>query len=274
VPLATGSGINIYWTRRGSGSPVLLIMGLSFTHEMWFRLTPALLGAGYETVLFDNRGMGRSETPPGPYRIRDMAKDAIAVLDASGIESAHVVGASMGGMIAQELAIRYPERVKTLLLGCTSYSGLRTWPKWSYAPPVRFSWATRMERERALRRMLYADTTPEERIEEDLVVRSKCSWTYNGFWNQLAGVLMWSSFRRLPHINVPSMVIHGDQDRLIPPRNGRVLASRIPGAQFELIQDAGHILATDQPEECCRLMLEFLASHPDKADRTVSRVID
>ena len=267
MPITATSGINIYWTRRGSGSPVLLIMGLSFTHEMWFRLTPALLGAGYETLLFDNRGMGRSETPRGPYRIRDMAKDAVAVLDAAGIQSAHIIGASMGGMIAQELALFYPERVKTLMLGCTSCRGLGTWPKWSYAPSVRSSWASRMERERAFRRILYADTTPDERIEEDLLVRSKCSWTYNGFWNQLAGILMWSSFRRLPRIDVPTLIIHGDQDRLIPSRHGRVLASRIPRAHFELIKDAGHILSTDQPEVCCRLMLDFLLYCGDGANR-------
>ena len=265
------NGVRIYWDQLGSGPPVLLIMGLSFTHEMWFRITPALLRAGYRAIVFDNRGMGRSDTPSGPYTMCEMAWDAVSVLDAAGVESAHVIGASMGGMIAQELAIRYPARVKSLLLGSTSYSGLfGSWPKWRYLPRMYWS-SSPMERERAMRRMLYADTTPDNRVEEDLHIRAECSWSYRGFWNQLAGILMWSSFRKLPQIKAPTAVIHGDQDRLIPPRNGRVVASRIPGARFHLVKNAGHILTTDQTEECCELMLAFLQSSGSDRHRTRAR---
>ena len=268
MPFTLASGTRIYWTKRGEGPPVLLIMGLSFTHEMWFRLTPALLDAGYQTILFDNRGMGRSDTPPGPYRMRHMALDAVAVLDAAEVESAHVIGASMGGMIAQELAIRFPGRVRALLLGCTSSSGLfGRWPEWRYVPGLQIPRSASADRERAFRRMLYADTTPDERVEEDIAVRCRCSWTPKGFWSQLAGILLWSSFRNLPRITSQTLVIHGDHDRLIPPWNGRMVASRIPGARFHLVENAGHILTTDQPEQCNRLMLDFLAEHRDREER-------
>ena len=100
-----------------------MIMGLSFTLDMWFRITPAL-SKRYRLILFDNRGVGRSDTPRGPYSIRQMADDAVAVMEAAGVSSAYVMGASMGGMIAQELALRYPERVRALLLGCTSGGAL------------------------------------------------------------------------------------------------------------------------------------------------------
>src|SRR5262252_10276559 len=115
-------GAKIYWDEQGEGEPVLLIMGLGYPSDMWYRTRP-LLSARYRTITLDNRGVGRSGMPPGPYPIALMASDAAAVLDASGHESAHVYGVSMGGMIAQEFALQYPERVRSLILGCTASGG-------------------------------------------------------------------------------------------------------------------------------------------------------
>ena len=259
MPYALNKNVRLYWEEHGSGPPVLLIMGLSFTHEMWFRLLPAL-SARYRAISFDNRGMGRSDCPSGPYSIRRMAQDAATVMDAAGASSAHVVGASMGGMIAQELALRSPKRVRSLLLACTSHSGLfGAWPHFRYAPHIqRVRRATRAEREHALRRFLYATSTPPERIDEDVRVRCQCAWNHRGFWSQLAGILAWSAYGRLPRIKVPTVVIHGAEDHLVPPENGRVVASRIPSARFHLMPDAGHLLMTDQPELCTEMLLDFL----------------
>jgi len=224
---------------------------------MWFRVLPILSGR-YRTIFFDNRGMGRSDAPRGPYRMRLMAQDAAAVLDAAGVPAAHVIGASMGGMIAQELALCHPHRVLSLLLGCTSYGGLLArWPDLSKA---------RMSREAALIPLLYSPSTPRELIEEDFRVRAQARWTNRGFWGQFGGILMWNSYRRLPRIKVPTLVVHGEEDRLVKPANGRVVAKRIPGARFELIPKAGHILVTDQLEACVGLMLEFLGEKTRKAD--------
>ena len=251
-------GAKLYWEESGKGEPMLMIMGLSFTHEMWFRVLPHL--ASFRTITFDNRGVGRSSLPPGPYSILTMAEDAMAVLDAAGHESAHVVGASMGGMIAQEVALRFPHRVRTLTLGCTTYSGLFCrWPRFSRGPGFRWlRTSDRVLRERSLRHMLYAADTPDERIEEDIRVRCECAWNMKGVLNQLAGILMWNSYGRLPSIKIPTLVMHGDEDHLLPPQNGRVVASRIPGAQFELIPKAGHVLTTDQPELTVKHLLKFL----------------
>jgi 3-oxoadipate enol-lactonase len=257
MPYIENRGARLYWTECGSGAPILLIMGLSFTHEMWFRVVPELAGE-YRMILLDNRGMGRSEVPRGPYTIPLMASDAVAVLDAAQVDAAHVIGASMGGMIAQELALRRRERVRSLMLGSTSSRALfGKWPQFQYGPRA-WRGRSREERERALRRLLYADSTPIERIEQDWRVRCACAWCYQGFLNQFAGILMWSAHRRLPRLEVPTLVLHGDQDRMVPPENGRVLASRIPGARFELIRDAGHIMITDQPEACVRAIRRFL----------------
>jgi pimeloyl-ACP methyl ester carboxylesterase len=117
----------------------------------------------------------------------------------------------------------------------------------------------RVSREKALIPLLYSPSTPMELIEEDLRVRSQCRWSYRGFWGQFGGVLLWNSYRRLPRIQAPTLVVHGADDKLVPPANGRVVAKRIPGARFELLPKAGHVLLTDQLEACVGLMMDFLA---------------
>ncbi len=259
MPYVNNRGASIYWEEQGSGPPVLLIMGLSFTHEMWFRVLP-WLAASYRTILFDNRGMGLSSVPRGPYSMSQLAEDAMAVLDAAQVSAAHIIGASMGGMISQEIALRFPQRVLSLLLGCTSYGGLfARWPDLSRRPrKLPLAEDSVLDRELAIAPLLYSDGTPFEKILEDIQLRCRCNWTYKGFWNQFAGILLWNSYLRLPRIRIPTLVVHGDEDRLIPPQNGRVVASRIPGARFEMIRNAGHILTTDQPEVCAKLLLDFL----------------
>jgi pimeloyl-ACP methyl ester carboxylesterase len=111
MPFAENHGVRIYWDEQGQGEPLLMIMGLGYTAHMWYRARP-LCAVHYRTVAFDNRGVGRSDVPPGPYSIELMASDAAAVLDAAAVRSAHVLGVSMGGMIAQEFALQYPERVQ------------------------------------------------------------------------------------------------------------------------------------------------------------------
>lgn len=264
MPYAANEGATLYWEEHGSGPPVVLIMGLSFTLEMWFRVLPALV-ASYRVILFDNRGMGRSSVPRGPYSIRQMARDTAAVMDAADVQNAHILGASMGGMVAQELALSFPHRVRSLLLACITHGGfLSRWPVLSRLPRgIPWSKSERIDRERSAIPLLYADTTPIERIEEDLHLRCSCQWTGQGFLNQLAAILVWTSYRRLPRIQAPTIVLHGNQDRLVPPVNGRVVAKRIPGAQFRTIENAGHVLTTDQPEICTELLLEFLKQCPD-----------
>ena len=116
MPFADNAGTKIYWEESGTGEPLLLIMGLGYPHDMWHRTRP-VVSSHYRTILFDNRGVGKSDLPPGPYSIAQMAADAAAVLDAAGVEKANVFGVSMGGMIAQEFALNYPQRVNRLVLG-------------------------------------------------------------------------------------------------------------------------------------------------------------
>jgi len=172
MPHVDSNGASIYWETRGAGEPLLLVMGLGVTLEGWSRLG-GVLAEHYRTILFDNRGTGRSTVPPGPYSIETMAADAAAVLDAAGVARAHVFGMSMGGMIAQEFTLRCPDRVASLILGCTAPGGRDAVPA---SREVITALAARqsMTREQAMWAMapyIYDAATPRTLIEEDFARR-------------------------------------------------------------------------------------------------------
>ncbi|MGA7410556.1 MAG: alpha/beta fold hydrolase [Bryobacteraceae bacterium] len=268
---ADNAGTRLYWEEQGEGEPILMIMGLSFTLDMWFRITP-VLSKRYRLILFDNRGVGRSDTPRGPYSMRQMADDAVAVMEAAGVSSAYVMGASMGGMIAQELALRYPKRVRALLLGCTSGGALGSkLPHFRRLPITIGSAKTYEEREWLFSPLIYADSTPKERIEEDIQVRLRYPQLPAGFYSQFAAILAWSSYRRLHQIEAPTLVMHGDEDRLVPMENGLRVARRIRHAQFVKVPGAGHVISTDQPEIVDDAVLRFLSMLAVPADATQRR---
>lgn len=257
------NGARIYWTEQGSGEPLLLIMGLGYPHEMWYRVAP-VLAERYHVIMFDNRGVGRSDVPPGPYPIATMAADARAVLDAAGIDRAHVFGVSMGGMIAQEFALQNPQRVGALVLGCTACGGPQATPARPEVIVALMARAT-MSAEEAIRVMvpyIYDDATPRERIEEDLDLRRRTLPTAAGYLAQVQGIMAWESYSRLAQINRATLVIHGETDKLVPPENGRLIAATIPGAQLVLLPQASHIYMTDQPQASMDATLAFLRDHP------------
>jgi 3-oxoadipate enol-lactonase len=261
VPFAQNQGVQIYWDQQGEGAPLLLIMGLGWPSQMWHRSRPAL-SAQFRTIALDNRGVGQSDVPPGPYPIALMASDARAVLDAADVESAHICGMSMGGMIAQEFALEYPERVRSLILGCTSPGGPhavvaeREVTQLLLAPR-----GSPEELAKAIYPFIYDAGTPDARKEEDLAVRRPWFPTAEGYLAQLQGIMAWEAYSRLPQIAAPTLVIHGESDRLVPPENGRRIAARIPNARLIMIPRASHIFPTDQKEAAHRAMLDFLAAH-------------
>ena len=261
MPFIENQGAKIYWDEQGQGTPVLLIMGLGYPSQMWHRTRP-LLAERYRTIALDNRGVGRSDVPPGPYPILVMAEDAAAVLDAAGIDSAHVYGISMGGMIAQEFALQFPHRVRSLILGCTAAGGptaVRAEPEVTQLLMSRGQ-MTPDEAAEASIPFIYDSGTPRARIDEDLAVRRDWFPRPEAYINQLMGILAWEAYSRLDRIEAPTLVIHGERDRLVPPGNGQLIAARIPNAKLVLIPHAGHIFPTDQPEAAHRPVLEFLNS--------------
>ena len=253
-------GAKIYWDEQGQAAPVLLIMGLGYASVMWHRTRPAL-SQHFRTIAFDNRGVGLSGIPPGPYSIATMASDAAAVLHAAGIAQAHVFGVSMGGMIAQEFALQYPGRTLSLILGCTAAGGPSAVRAENNVIDVLFARSMTPEQARdAILPYIYDAATPREKIEEDVALRQPWLPTAAGYMAQLQAILAWESYSRIAQITAPTLVIHGTSDRLVPSGNGALIAKQIPGARLVLLDHASHLFLTDRTREANQEILEFLLS--------------
>src|SRR4029077_14492830 len=222
MPDALNAGTRIHWEAYGHGDPVLLIMGLGATLELWHRVTP-MLSRTYRTILFDNRGAGRSDAPPGPYSIPGLAEDARAVLAAAGATTARVFGASMGGMIAQELALNHPGRVRSLILGCTAPGGKAAVLADREVGAALASRAT-LPPHQAARVMVpytYDASTPPERVEEDVAIRERTAIGNDAFNAQYQAIRSWpGTIDRLGALTMPVLIIHGETDRLGRPASG------------------------------------------------------
>jgi 3-oxoadipate enol-lactonase len=259
MPYTENDGTKIYWEERGTGDPLLLIMGLGSTLNMWHRTLP-MVSPHYRTIVFDNRGVGKSDVPTGPYSISTMASDAIAVMNAAGVETAHVFGISMGGIIAQELALAHPERVRSLILGCTTHGGPESIPVDQKVLDVLMA-RGKMTIEEAIEAMLpfvYDSGTSREELEKDIELRRQYAPSPQGYYAQLQGILAYESRTRLSKITSPTLVIHGETDQLIPAENGRIIAGLIPGSKLVMIPNASHIFMTDQPKATNDAILGFL----------------
>jgi pimeloyl-ACP methyl ester carboxylesterase len=257
----SSDGARIHYEIHGAGDPVLLIMGLGSNAYGWHRTIP-WLSEHYRVIAFDNRGTGRSDVPAGAYSIAQMTADAAAVLDAAGERTAHVCGASLGGMIAQGLAAAHPERLRSLVLICTTPGGAH-----SVRPSqeVTEGLVRGGEDPAAVYRrnawFLYGEDTRQhhpERIEEDLVYRGKIPTQSTGYFGQLRAAMGHDMWDVLPAISVPTLVVHGDADLLVPTANGRLLAERIPGARLVLVPGAGHMLQADGNDVVRDAVLDFL----------------
>jgi pimeloyl-ACP methyl ester carboxylesterase len=197
------------------------------------------------------------------HRVSSMAADIAAVLDAAGERSAHVVGFSMGGMISQQFAVDFPERVRTLSLLGTHSGG--PWAVQAAAPVRKLLFdKAHMSPEESLRAMrphTYAHGTPDALFEEDALVRIAHQPSTRDYQAQLFALIYWSAYLQLPRLTMPALVLHGLQDALIPPQNGRVLAARLPRARLVELPEASHWLTTDRTDDCLSALRDHLESH-------------
>ena len=250
----------IYWEETGSGDPLLLIIGLGGTHKDWFRLVPKL-AEKYRVITFDNRGTGETVASDEPFSIAAMASDAKAVLEAAGVRKAHVHGMSMGGMIAQEFALNYPEMVRSLILGVTACGGSQSVlakPE-VYATLQGRGISTPEEAFWAMAPYIYDETSTKETIAEDLQIREGKFTEPANFMRQLQAIVAWpGSHARLSNIKAPTLVLHGENDQLIPAENSKIIADQIPNAEHVNIENCSHIFMTDQTEKSAEIILDFL----------------
>ena len=268
MPFAHNHGVKIYWDEQGSGPPVVLIMGLTCPSDVWCHFRASVLD--YRTIALDNRCAARSDT--ARCTIAAMASDVAAVMDAAGVRQAHIVGASLGGIVAQEFALKYPQRVRGLVLACTLTGG-------AYAMVTKFDlmlaliWRALQPPANAIDAFvpfLYHPETPRERIDAELKVLKRWAPSRVRLASQLLAIATYRSLERLPNIAAPTLVLHGDSDRLVPLSNGKLIANRIPGAELVIIPRAGHMLHTDQPELTYEVVRHFLrrvdASMPQEVE--------
>lgn len=259
--IARNGDVSIGWESHGEGEPVLLIHGLGYGRWGWEPLLP-LLAARFHTISFDNRGIGESSVPPGPYTAAEMAGDAVCVLDAAGVGRAHVVGTSLGGMVAQELAIEHPERVDRLVLIATTPGTPHGHPM----PEVTvrlLTEAQQWEPQVALRRFVENALGPEPDpavVDRIMTHRLALPQDPAGWAAQAAAGTTYAGGDRARRIESSTLVISGTEDRVVDHRNAAVLAGLIDRCAVHLIPGAGHLPYWEQPQEVADAIIDFLTA--------------
>jgi len=261
---ARNGDVGLAYEVKGEGEPLLFVHGLGYDRFGWGKL-PELLAEDFLVVVFDNRGVGDSDVPEGPYAVSQMAEDAVAVLDAAGIDSAHVLGVSLGGYIAQELALTHPERLRKLVLASTAPGGPRSVPM-PDAGLAAFSRFPTMGREAGLRLMVetslgaYGVREQPELVEEIYRYRLERGPTLAGWQSQAYGGATFDAYDRVPGIAAETLVLQGSADNVVDARNADLLVELIPGARLELIPDRGHLLVWQEAERLAPIVKAFLQS--------------
>jgi pimeloyl-ACP methyl ester carboxylesterase len=269
MPFARNGTVKLHWESAGQGPAVLLVAGRGMTVDGWWATSP-VLARSFRVIAFDNRDTGRSSRLPWHYSLAQMAEDAVAVLDAAGEQRAHVYGISLGSLVAQEVALRHPDRVHALVLGASSAGGFA-----AYMPSpsvrtffVRAGAMTLAEAEWASVAFTYAEKTRRlhpERIFTDIAHRESSPLQPLAHLHQTAAVTAHDAYERLNQIAAPTLVVHGEKDLVVRPANALVLAEKIPGAQLRLWPDAGHMYIIDEPRadrEIARFLLHHSAVSP------------
>jgi 3-oxoadipate enol-lactonase len=260
--VSVGGGIELDYERSGSGPPLLMIMGMSGTALHWGEPFLGRLREDFEVIVYDHRGVGASTRLDGPITTAEMAADAAGLLGALQLDSAHVLGISMGGMIAQELALASPDLIRTLTLGCTYCGG----PGSTLAQPAalqRLSAAMMSgDRRRAIRAGWEINVSPQMAADADayerfLAIAAERAVAVPVVMSQMQACAAHDTQSRLQELRLPMLVIHGTADELIPVENGRLIASVIPGARLEILDGVGHLFFWERPE----LSAELIRAH-------------
>ena len=251
----------VWWEEAGEGEPVLLAMGASFSSAMWHRAVPAL-AERHRVLTFDNRGIGRTTAPRHRFGIADLASDAFAVMDAAGVASAHVYGVSMGGLTAQEMALTNPARVRSLILGCTGATEPRL-HELTWTGQLRRFLLRAMPRavlRRLAPRVHHGPAAEPNKVAEDVEVIASTSSKRWALARQARAIAEYDSLTRIGSLSVPTLVLHGDADQVVPLGLGRQLAGLIPDARLVELAGAGHNFLADAEDLANAEVLEFLAA--------------
>lgn len=270
MPTVTVNDVELYYERRGKGEPLLLIMGMSGNTVHWGEPFLTELEERFEVIAYDHRGIGQSAEHWDPFTITQLAEDARGLLDALGLDRVHVCGISMGGMVAQDLALAAPDRVATLTLGCTYCGG----PESQFGTPEDMQRIAEAmgsgDRELALRALYDINVSSAWGAEDghyelyrDRAVRYPAAVAFIGL--QMQAIAGHDTSARLGEITAPTLVIHGTLDRLLPVANGELIGRLVPEARVELFDGVGHLFFWERPAESAALIREHAAAVPAQA---------
>jgi 3-oxoadipate enol-lactonase len=268
MPFADANGMSLYYEEHGDGEPLLCVMGLAADHLAW-ALQIEAFASRHRTIVFDNRDVGQSAYAGGPYELTDMAADVLGLAGALGLDTFHLLGASLGGAVAQHVALAAPERVRTLQLAVTwAGSG-------AYAREKTRLWASERRlrsREEWLDSLLLATVSEafyENQPMVDFVRQVMRSNEHpqepDGFERQSDASSRFDLRGKLAGLAMPVHVISGEHDVLLPRWKQEELAAEIPGAQLTVIERGSHALQLEFPQEFNAAVLDFIASHAETA---------
>ena len=267
MPQRRASDLNVEYYVEGTGPPLLMIMGLGGQASSWGEPVLEGLQRHFTTIRFSNRGTGATDKPADGYTVSQMADDAARLMDAIGIEKAHVFGISMGGMIAQELVLNYPDRVQGLVLGCTNCG-----PAHSVTIPAEtlnsFGQIMSLPVEQRIQEFWNITVTPQfiesgaAFLNHIMELGMATPTPMETFGRQFAAIQSFDSYDRLPQIKSPTLIVQGDMDTLVPAENAEVLRERIPGSRVRIVQGTGHCFIWEKPEEVVAEIVAFLSSVP------------
>jgi len=263
------NGIKIAFDVRGSGPPLVLIMGYRLSSSAWPSRFVDGLSKRFTVILFDNRGTGLSDKPTFGYELSNMAKDVCGLMDRLGIGRANILGYSMGGAVAQELVCQFPERVSALVLCATLCGG----PRAIYAQPAVLSIMHDLDGldPVTIARRIWAVTyEPKyleanlDKIEQQMQRELDHPTPLHAADLQFQALVDFESAQRLPEIRAPTLIMTGDRDVLIPPRNSEILAELIPGALLSVLPGCAHRMVWESPGGCVILISDFLGRVRDE----------
>ena len=262
MPKVSVNGLGLYYESEGAGEPVVLIPGFAAGRWIWFRQTREL-ARNFRVIAFDPRGVSASDKPEGPQTISLLADDVAHLLQTVGVGSAHIIGASFGGFVAQEFALKYPALTRKLVLCCTSFGGPN---HVSPAPATLAALASTrgLNSEERMRENLLLAFTPEfvkthvAEVDEIVHLRANNEVPEHIYLSQLHAAMNFNSESRVAGIASPTLVLSGDADVIVPVQNSRNLAAKIPGAKLQIIPGGSHTFFIEQAQEFNQLLIEFL----------------
>ena len=262
MPTVKVKDAELYYEEHGRGEPLVLVPGFGTGLWIWYRQVPDF-AERFRTIVFDPRGVARSQAPDAPFTMRDLAEDLAALLEELKVERAHVLGASFGGFVAQEFALAHPARARSLVLCCTSYGGA------GHVPPspetlaaiastkglnteerVRENWGLAFSQR-------FAAEHPEE-VERVISLRAESFVPEHAYTRQLQAAVAFDAAARVGAIEAPTLVITGDADAIVPHENSSNLAAAIPGATLRVVEGGSHAFFIEQAAAFNRTVVEFI----------------